>query len=137
MLCIYCRVNFIIDKIKYSAIRQLNVTSVETTRIKTVVRILLFSFMGGKIIIIRFDFWFLGWSSEDQARFYTAEIVAAVSHLHKCGIVHRDLKPENILMDTDGHVMAAHSLNSHNYVEFFIFFFGFNFYMFVLFYRLC
>lgn len=42
--------------------------------------------------------------SEDQARIYAAEIVAAVSHLHKCGIVHRDLKPENILMDTDGHV---------------------------------
>ncbi|KAF3437139.1 hypothetical protein FNV43_RR19892 [Rhamnella rubrinervis] len=45
--------------------------------------------------------------SEDQARFYTAEIVSAVSHLHKCGIVHRDLKPENILMDADGHVMLT------------------------------
>ena len=45
-------------------------------------------------------------SSEDQARIYTAEIVSAVSHLHKNGIVHRDLKPENILMDADGHVMA-------------------------------
>ncbi|KDO69830.1 hypothetical protein CISIN_1g013249mg [Citrus sinensis] len=44
---------------------------------------------------------------EDQARFYTAEIVSAVSHLHKCGIVHRDLKPENILMDSDGHVMLT------------------------------
>lgn len=45
--------------------------------------------------------------SEDQARFYTAEIVTAVSHLHKCGIVHRDLKPENILMDADGHVLLT------------------------------
>ncbi|XAR50116.1 Non-specific serine/threonine protein kinase [Bertholletia excelsa] len=45
--------------------------------------------------------------SEDQARVYTAEIVSAVSHLHKCGIVHRDLKPENILMDADGHVMIT------------------------------
>ncbi|KDP31171.1 hypothetical protein JCGZ_11547 [Jatropha curcas] len=45
--------------------------------------------------------------SEDQARIYTAEIVSAVSHLHKCGIVHRDLKPENILMDSDGHVMLT------------------------------
>ncbi|KAL6524384.1 hypothetical protein OROHE_016055 [Orobanche hederae] len=45
--------------------------------------------------------------SEDQARVYTAEIVSAVSHLHKSGIVHRDLKPENILMDVDGHVMLT------------------------------
>ncbi|XWS60655.1 hypothetical protein CRYUN_Cryun07bG0054400 [Craigia yunnanensis] len=45
--------------------------------------------------------------SEDQARFYTAEIVSSVSHLHKCGIVHRDLKPENILVDAEGHVMLT------------------------------
>ncbi|KAK4257129.1 hypothetical protein QN277_006759 [Acacia crassicarpa] len=45
--------------------------------------------------------------SEDQARLYAAEIVSAVSYLHKCGIVHRDLKPENILMDADGHVMLT------------------------------
>ncbi|KAL5544318.1 hypothetical protein UlMin_008102 [Ulmus minor] len=45
--------------------------------------------------------------SEDQARFYTAEIVSAVSHLHRLGIVHRDLKPENILMDADGHVLLT------------------------------
>ncbi|KAL3819334.1 hypothetical protein ACJIZ3_005239 [Penstemon smallii] len=45
--------------------------------------------------------------SEEQARVYTAEIVSAVSHLHKSGIVHRDLKPENILMDADGHVMLT------------------------------
>lgn len=44
---------------------------------------------------------------EDQARLYTAEIVSAVSHLHRNGIVHRDLKPENILMDADGHVMLT------------------------------
>lgn len=46
----------------------------------------------------------LSLGSEDQARVYAAEIVSAVSHLHKNGIVHRDLKPENILMDADGHV---------------------------------
>ncbi|KAL9227403.1 hypothetical protein vseg_003093 [Gypsophila vaccaria] len=45
--------------------------------------------------------------SEDQARLYTAEIVSAVSHLHKNGIVHRDLKPENILMGADGHVVLT------------------------------
>lgn len=45
--------------------------------------------------------------SEDQARLYTAEIVSAVSHLHKNGIVHRDLKPENILMKADGHIVLT------------------------------
>ncbi|GAB2213181.1 hypothetical protein Droror1_Dr00021203 [Drosera rotundifolia] len=48
-----------------------------------------------------------GLFSEDQAKLYTAEIVSAVTHLHKSGIVHRDLKPENILMDADGHVMLT------------------------------
>lgn len=45
--------------------------------------------------------------SEELARIYTAEIVSAVSHLHKSGIIHRDLKPENILMDAEGHVMLT------------------------------
>lgn len=44
---------------------------------------------------------------EDLARFYTAEIVSAVSHLHGNGIMHRDLKPENILLDAEGHVMLT------------------------------
>jgi Protein kinase domain len=30
---------------------------------------------------------------EEQARLYTAEIVAAIAHLHSLHIVHRDLKP--------------------------------------------
>ncbi|KAI4306576.1 hypothetical protein L6164_029839 [Bauhinia variegata] len=44
---------------------------------------------------------------EDLARFYAAEIVCAVSHLHANGIMHRDLKPENILLDADGHVQLT------------------------------
>ncbi|KAI5077651.1 hypothetical protein GOP47_0007475 [Adiantum capillus-veneris] len=45
-----------------------------------------------------------GTFSEELARVYTAEIVSAVTHLHKNGIIHRDLKPENILLDAEGHV---------------------------------
>ena len=37
--------------------------------------------------------------SEEDTRFYLAEIVIAVESLHNKGIVFRDLKPENILID--------------------------------------
>ncbi|XP_050224397.1 serine/threonine-protein kinase UCNL [Mercurialis annua] len=42
--------------------------------------------------------------SSAVVRFYLAEIVCAVEHLHEMGIVYRDLKPENILIQQSGHV---------------------------------
>jgi serine/threonine protein kinase len=41
---------------------------------------------------------------ENRVRFYAAEIVCALAHLHSLGIVYRDLKPENILLNSEGHI---------------------------------
>ena len=42
--------------------------------------------------------------TEEDVKFYLAEICLALGHLHKLGIIYRDLKPENILLDVDGHI---------------------------------
>jgi len=45
--------------------------------------------------------------SEDEARFYTAEVVDALEYIHSMGLIHRDIKPENLLLTSDGHIKIA------------------------------
>lgn len=42
--------------------------------------------------------------TEEDVKFYLAELALAVDHIHSLGIIYRDLKPENILLDADGHI---------------------------------
>lgn len=44
---------------------------------------------------------------EDDARFYAAEVTAALEYLHLMGFIYRDLKPENILLHQLGHIMLS------------------------------
>lgn len=45
-----------------------------------------------------------GYLIPPHARFYLAEMFAAVNSLHDLGFTHRDLKPENFLIDSKGHI---------------------------------
>ena len=45
--------------------------------------------------------------SEEEARFYIAEMILAIESVHKMGYIHRDLKPDNILIGRDGHIKLS------------------------------
>jgi serine/threonine protein kinase len=42
--------------------------------------------------------------SEERVRFYAAEIVLTLAHIHRMGMIYRDLKPANVLLCADGHI---------------------------------
>lgn len=42
--------------------------------------------------------------TEERAKFYAAELLSALGHLHSQQIIYRDLKLENVLMDHKGHI---------------------------------
>ena len=45
--------------------------------------------------------------TEEEAKFYTAEVILAVESIHKLDCVHRDIKPDNILIDKNGHIKLS------------------------------
>ncbi|KAH7138984.1 kinase-like domain-containing protein [Dendryphion nanum] len=66
-------------------------------------------------------FWHLqreGRFQEARAKFYIAELILALQHLHNYNIVYRDLKPENILLDAKGHIaLCDFGLSKANLTE--------------------
>lgn len=45
--------------------------------------------------------------NEEEVKFYAAELVLALEHIHGQKMVYRDLKPSNILLDEIGHVRIS------------------------------
>ncbi|XP_073917115.1 G protein-coupled receptor kinase 3 isoform X4 [Castor canadensis] len=45
--------------------------------------------------------------SESEMRFYAAEVILGLEHMHQRCVVYRDLKPANILLDEHGHVRIS------------------------------
>jgi serine/threonine kinase 38 len=45
--------------------------------------------------------------SENESRFYAAELVLAIESVHKLKCIHRDLKPDNVLIDKNGHIKLS------------------------------
>ncbi|RUS74310.1 hypothetical protein EGW08_017933 [Elysia chlorotica] len=45
--------------------------------------------------------------TEKEVRFYAAEVILGLEHMHSRFVVYRDLKPANILLDENGHVRIS------------------------------
>ena len=44
---------------------------------------------------------------EEAVRFYIANVVVALEHIHSKGYIHRDINPENLLIDRSGYLKLA------------------------------
>ena len=70
-------------------------------QIKTKLYMVMDFFSGGELF---FHLQKEGKFPENWAKFYSAEILLAIEHLHDNNITYRDLTPENVLLDASGHI---------------------------------
>ena len=45
--------------------------------------------------------------TENEAKFYIAELILSIESIHKLDCIHRDIKPDNILIDKKGHIKLS------------------------------
>ncbi len=45
--------------------------------------------------------------TEEEAKFYIAELICCLESIHKLDCIHRDIKPDNILIDKNGHIKLS------------------------------
>ena len=45
--------------------------------------------------------------TEEEAKFYIAELILTVESIHNLDCIHRDIKPDNILIDKNGHIKLS------------------------------
>lgn len=53
--------------------------------------------------------------TENETKFFVANIVLGLEYIHQNGVIHRDIKPENIVIDESGYLRITDFGVARNY----------------------